>query len=382
LSNSFSTHSVSDFIEPLETFDPSDSVSSLVGRLKETRAYEGFMEESGKTSMVSIRDILAVENVATTKVSNIMHAVPSLNSDDSITYAARLMFQSGIRSLPVYTKDKLEGKVTSTSLAKNSADSNSSKVALSKIMTANPIVLDASDSMAKARSTMLKMRIDQIPILKGARLNGVITSVDIVFSFLSLPGDRDSKGDREESRFGNTASSLASGETTTNNIEDSPSKVIENMMQYSTNYSLILEAGVLKGIVTFRDFLKLLAVEGESQTIPVTIIGLPDNPLEADIVEAKFKTAVRLLQTMAPTVCGARAVIKNKEVGSGAMLHQVQVFVDGTNWHESYEASGYDVSKIFGEIDSWIRRIASRYDEKPDRKRWQNSPRHSIENQG
>jgi hypothetical protein len=121
--------------------------------------------------------------------------------------------------------------------------------------------------------------------------------------------------------------------------------------------------------VTFRDFLKLLPITGPNDEAPVSIIGLPDNPLEAELVTSKFTASVKLLQKMDPTVTGVRAVIKNKAVNSNTMLHQVKVFIDSTKWHESYEASGYDIAKVFAEIDTWIKRIASKHDYKPDRER-------------
>ena len=333
------------------------------------------MEENGKIDLVSIRDILDVESADTTNVSSIMHPVPHLNSGDSILYAASLMFRNRIRALPVYANHKLAGKITSASIIKKYVDSTGFKETLSKIMTADPTVLDASDSAAKARSIMMKRRFDQLPILKDGKLNGAITSETLVFSFLPLPVDRDSTGGWEEGRFGNSASSLAPVETTTNDIKDSPAEVLQNMLKFSN--SLFFDSGgrCVEGIVT-RDFLRLLRLEGEIQTIPVSIIGLPENPIEADLIESKFKAAVRLLQTMDPTVREAKVVIKNKEVNSSTMLHQVEVFVDGTEWHEDYEASGYEISKVFAEIDTWIRESRLDTIERPDRKKWQATRRH------
>ena len=372
---------VSDFVEPVSMFNPSDSVSHLIGTLKSSKGYEGFVEETSRTSTITLREILDVESADSTKVSALMLPVPRLNTGDSIIFAAKLMFENKLRALPVYENGKLQGKVTSPSIISRMMELNPPKDTLPKIMTPDPICLVDSDSMSKARSIMIRRKIDQLPILKAGEFIGVITSEDIVFSFLSAPLDRDSKGGREDSRFSAPVSSLASVETTTNDIKDSLSNVAQQMLRMRTNYSVILRNGSVKGIVTFRDFLKLLPITGVNEDVPVSIIGLPDNPLEAELVTSKFTASVRLLQRMDPTVSEVRAVIKNKEVNSNTMLHQVQVFIDSTKWHESYEASGYDISKVFAEIDTWVKRIASKRDYKPDRERMSSKTvRHSDGN--
>ncbi|HXQ92453.1 MAG TPA: CBS domain-containing protein, partial [Nitrososphaerales archaeon] len=297
---------VSDFVEPVSMFSPSDTVSHLIGTLKNSKGYEGFVEENSRTCTITLREILGVENADTTKVSALMLPVPRLNAGDSIVFAAKLMFENKLRALPVYENGKLQGKVTSPSIVKRLIEANPPKETLPKIMTADPICLVDSDSTSKARSMMMRRKIDQLPILKAGELAGVITSVDIVFSFLSAPLDRDSKGGREDSRFSAPVSSLASVETTSNDVKDSLSRVAQEMLRMSTNYSVITSNGSVKGIVTFRDFLKLLPIAGVNEDVPVSIIGLPDNPLEAELVTSKFTASVRLLQKMDPTVSGVR----------------------------------------------------------------------------
>jgi len=361
--------SVSDFVEPATTIDSTESVSKLIGSLKKSKGYEAFVEENEKTSTVTFREMLEVENASSTKVSKIMLAVPRLNVGDSVLYAARLMFENKLRSLPVFRNGSFEGKISSQAIIKRMQELKMFNGAVSKIMTPDPICLQGADEIGKARSLMLRRRIDQLPILREAKLDGVITSEAIVFSYLSQSPDRNSKGGSEEGRFDNRASSLASLDTTVNDVKDSSSDVVLNMLKSSTNYSVLTQNGTVSGIVTFRDFLKLLPIQNDVENIPASIMGLPENPLEAEMVTSKFRATVKILQTMDPTLTEARAIIRNKSVNSNTTLHQVQVFVDALEWHESYEASGYDLSKIFAEIDSWVRRIAGKHDRKPDRER-------------
>lgn len=364
-----SSMSVSDFIEPVTPIDPTESVSKLIGGLRKSKGYEAFVDDNDRTSAITMREILTVDDPVATRVSTIMMAVPRVNDGDSVVYAARLMFQNRLRALPVFKDGKFKGKVTSLAIVKRMEELNGIGGSVKNIMTGDPICLQDSDEIGKARSLMLRRRIDQLPILKDAKLDGVITSADVVFSYLTQTIVKDAVGATEEGRYGNPASSIASVETTVNDAKDPVSKIVMNMMNRSSNYSVILENGAVVGIVTIRDFLKLLPIEEKDDTTPVSIVGLPENPMDAELVTSKFTASVRMLQRMDPSVTEARAIIKNKQVNSNTMLHQVQVFVDALEWHESYKASGYDLSKIFADIDGWIKRIAGKHDQKPDRER-------------
>lgn len=361
--------SVSDFVEEAITVDSSELVSKLIGTLKLSRASEAFVVENERTSIVTFRELLDAEEIVTSKVSNVMLAVPRLNDGDSVVYAAKLMYQNKIRALPVFRDGEFLGKITSPSIVKRMLEQNKITGSISKLMTADPICLQYSDDVAKARSIMMRRHVDQLPILKDAKLDSVITSEVIVFSILSEDPERVPHPDPRESRLGNPAYGIAPVETITNDLKDPVSKVAKNMLDKRSNYSVILEKDTVKGVLTFRDLLKLLPVEDQKSGVPAWIVGLPENPADAEIVTSKFNASVRMLQTMDPTLTEARAIIKNKQVNSNTMLHQVQVFIDGLEWHENYETSGYDLSKIFGEIDGWIKRIASKHDRKPDRDR-------------
>jgi CBS domain-containing protein len=363
------TLTVADFVEKAITVDPSESVSKLIGNLKSSKAFEAFVNENDRTSIITFRELLDSEEVASTKVSNIMLAVPRLNEGDSVLYAAKMMYENRLRALPVFRDGKFLGKITSLAIVKRLLDNGKTNGAIRKIMTTDPIILQHSDDVAKAKSLMMRRRVDQLPILKNAKLDSVITSDAIVYSYLSEDPERVIRTNIEESRFGNTAASIASVEATSNNVTDAISKVAQNMFARKTNYSVILENDTVMGIITFRDLLKLLPIEEKDTNVPAWIVGLPENPMDAEIVTSKFTASVKTLQTMDPTLQEVRAVIKNKEVNSGTMLHQVQVFIDALEWHESYEVSGYDISKLFAEIDTWIKRIASKRDKKPDRER-------------
>ena len=104
---------------------------------------------------------------------------------------------------------------------------------------------------------MVDRRIDHLPILKQKRLTGVITSDSIVFNTLP-PIDRGEKGNLRIGRLEMDANTLSHAQTITNDVTDSLSETLGNMLKTGSNYSVILSGDEVQGIVTYRDFLKLV----------------------------------------------------------------------------------------------------------------------------
>ena len=96
------------------------------------------------------------------------------------------------RSMPIYKEKKLIGQITSPSIVAKLLDSDTPGK-ISSIMTPSPICMDVSDSVSKGRETMLKKKVDQLPVTKKGELYGILTADEIVFNLMPKP-DRDVKG--------------------------------------------------------------------------------------------------------------------------------------------------------------------------------------------
>ena len=336
--NKFIEAKVADLIEPVTTFSSTDPITSVIGHLRDSNEYDAIVEDGDKVSIVSIRDLLNVENITTEKLTRIMKQVPKTSGDDDISTAAKLMFEYRLRSLPVYNGRKLIGKITASAIAKALVDSNYTGESVARIATSYPICVDASDSAAKAKRLMVDRKIDQLPILKEKRLSGVITSDSIVFRILP-PTDRGEKGNLRIGRLEMDVLSLSKTQTITNDVADTLKETLGNMLKAGSNYSVILSSDEVQGIVTYRDFLKLLPSTPNSETIPISMVGLPEDPLQSEMAKKKFRTSVTLLSKAMPGMNEARVVIKSGETKAPRKRYQVQVFIGSADSHHSYEVS-------------------------------------------
>jgi hypothetical protein len=120
-----------------------------------------------------------------------------------------------------------------------------------------------------------------------------------------------------------------------------------------------MNTGELQGIVTFRDFMRVLRRRSDSPPLPMYIVGLPDDPFSAAAVREKFTEAVRTLQKGFPEVSEARAVIKAAETSGHRVKSQVDVLIASPKERYSYSVFSYQVADAFDQVNGWAKRLIS-----------------------
>jgi CBS domain-containing protein len=367
-SNEFQDATIADLVEPVSTFSPLDPITRAVGLLRDSGEHEVIVEDKNRVAVITIRDLLNVDNLASQKLATLMKRVPRIDRKDTLSTAAKVMFDYRIRGLPVYNDGKLAGKVTSAAIAKTLVNSNNPGESIARIATPDPICVDASDTAAKAKQLMIARKIDQLPILKNRKLSGVVTSDYIALKILP-DTDRMLKGERRGGRLDMPVNKLSQTRTITNEITDSLRETVESMISAGSNYSIIVNGDEVQGIVTYRDFFKLLPPSQVSEELPVVIVGLPNDPLQSEFAKERFRSSVKLLMRAWPHLTEARAIIKAGETKAPKRKYEVQVFLTSENSHYNYKVVNYDLAKAFEEIELWIKKLAERHGERKTAKR-------------
>jgi CBS domain-containing protein len=349
---------VTQLITESTTFRSSEPVSKMIGYLNESKMMEAFADDGdGVTSIVTIRDLLNTENLST-KISTVMHKVPRLGPNNNVSDAAALMHEFRTRSMPVYRERKFEGIITSPAVVAKLLESDTPG-RISSVMTPDPACLDVSETVSKARETMLKKKVDQLPITKDGALNGIVRSDDIVFNLLPKKA-RTMKGGQRSGRYDEGLGMFAGDDVTTNDIADSLREVYQNMSNAGSNYSVIMGTDGIAGIVTYRDFLTVLARKVTQTSIPMYIVGLPEDPFEAETARKKFTGAVELFRRSVPDITEARAVIKMGETKSPKKKYEVKVFLSHPRDRYSYSVRSFELADAFDEVNSWVKEVVQR----------------------
>lgn len=126
--------------------------------------------------------------------------VVTIDADDSMAQAIRLLKENNIRMLPVKKNEKLVGIVTDRDLKRASAsDATSldihellylvSKIKVKEIMTKDLITVPPDFTVEETAEVLLKNKISGVPVVDhGGNIVGIITQTDIFRVLISLTG--------------------------------------------------------------------------------------------------------------------------------------------------------------------------------------------------
>jgi len=106
----------------------------------------------------------------------------------SILKAMEVMRKNSIRHLPVVDGQELVGLVTEGDLRQASLLSMVDKVSIEDVMIRKPVTISPEDSIEEAAKLIFLHKIGGLPVVKGKKLVGIITIVDILLAFIQLMG--------------------------------------------------------------------------------------------------------------------------------------------------------------------------------------------------
>jgi len=366
---------VSTLISELLVVPPSTSVSAVVGLMIEKGAYEVFVE-GGRLGMVTARDLLNASNPTATKLSTTMVTAPTLSSGKTILDAARIILEHRIRAVPVVDGRRVLGQVGISSII-SAMREHMPKVSADSIMTPSPITLDERDNVSKARSLMRRRRIDHLPILSSGHLAGMVTSSHII-SYLLSPVHRVEPGAMVADTRRRTdveVGSIMDREPIKCEAQEDVRTVASTIAQRRSTYSIVAVDEEVHGIITLRDFMKLIVPPPPKSAVPVYIVGLPDDPFEAETARAKFIGSVNLLWRSFPDILEARSTIKTKDMGGERRRYEVRVHLRTTRRTFSYSEAGYDLANLYDALSDRMKRLMAQKPSKRSEPRSSGTPR-------
>ncbi|MBI4619254.1 MAG: CBS domain-containing protein [Desulfobacterales bacterium] len=126
--------------------------------------------------------------------------VITVDIDDSMKTAIKLMEDYNIRRIPVLKKDRLKGIVSYLDINRESASQANAlavselnylieKIKVKDIMSANPKTISPHDTVEEAAVVMLEQKIGSLPVIdSNGKLIGIITESDIFKVIISMTG--------------------------------------------------------------------------------------------------------------------------------------------------------------------------------------------------
>lgn len=337
-------------------------LTKVVGTLRKRNAYEAFIVDDAKIGMVSIRDILRAKHVRSRKASSLAMQIPHLTPETLVREAASVMTDYRVRALPIVKDGEAIGEITALSICKALHATTALDFTVDKVMTSHPITVHVDDPLAKAKTLMSRRNIDHLPVLQDGETVGVVLSHRLLDSI--LPPERSMK-------HGCTPETRALNRLSVKGLMEQPlicdagqktSSVLSRLIDRRKSYTLVGIGEEVQGIVTYRDFISKLLVKRRKTRVPAYIVGLPDDPFEAEAVRSKFMRAINLLKKSFPEILEARCTIKTSSPRGkrGRRRYEVKALVYTPHRMFVHSESGWDLPSIFDMISDRLKKAMTR----------------------
>ncbi|MBD3207571.1 CBS domain-containing protein [Candidatus Bathyarchaeota archaeon] len=364
-------------------FDPKDPSSKALGFLKDTGQYEVAVSSGRKVGIITVRNLLGVEQPQNTKIESIWDQVGEAQMEDPILVISDIMLTNNVRALPVISNDTIIGIISQTNIIEEMSKVSALREFKSRdILRTSPITMKPEEGIAQARRIMLDKGISHLPIVENGKIKGVVTAEHIVHNFIT-PSSKTTRGDRagaKVSRFPGQVSAIMDYQPCILNIKSNVYDVAKELTRKGKSACLMVDDNEnLIGIITPKELLSVITATKPETSLPVYIVGLTDEDfLERSIAENKVRRTVNKSLKIHPDISEVRINVKKQSVGGERTRYQLTARALGpsTSFQAKYEDWGLMESfdGVCDALDKTLRRAKKEPQKGPRRGRRRRNP--------
>jgi CBS domain-containing protein/ribosome-associated translation inhibitor RaiA len=214
--------------------------------------------------------------------------------------------------------------------------------------------MDLDEGVARARRIMLDRGISHIPVVEYGRLVGIVTARMIVHSFIT-PSSKTTTGDRvgqQTSRFPGQVAGIMDTNLCTIPQEASVLDAIKRL-NYPGKSACIMtnNSSRILGILTPREMIApILGLKAERK-LPVYIIGIEEEDFfEKAVAEEKVRRMVERVRRFHPDIMEVSVRIKRSQIKGGRSRYEVIGRALSPDGQINAEAMGWDLLEVFDEL--------------------------------
>jgi len=253
--------------------DSSDSISKLIGKLKQNNAKTALIFDHKKFKGIADTHKLIRTKIDPTevKVKKIIKHIPTLNGEESLKETVRLMYTGETRILPVIKEEQVIGIIHSQDIIQELAKTKQSKKKIKEVMTLEPTTIKQDNSVGEAISIMKEKNISRIPIVdEQNNLINIAALTDFMYKFTLRQQSKTERKARESpakrtksfkaqktdlNKF--PVKNIATPILVTASPDDTLERVIGKMERFDISSIVVKEDKKAVGIITTRDLLRL-----------------------------------------------------------------------------------------------------------------------------
>ena len=356
---------------PVSVFTPDDQASKVLGVLKKSGRYEAAVKSSKTVGLITVRDLLAVDQPEQTKVDKLWNATGSAGPYSTVFEVVQRLIDNSIRALPVIEDDEVTGIISQMDILQALSDSTELEGYPVRDMVKNPVwSLEADDSISNARKIMLNRGISHIPVTSKGKLAGIITASMIVHTFIT-PAGRATTGERgggHIQRFPGKISGFMESNPVTIGSEGNVLEALRMMIDRDKSACIIVDnESKIIGILTPRELLSPLLGLQVEEGLPVYIMGLTDEDFfEKAVAEEKVRRVVSKGLKFRPDITEVSVRIKKGKAQGNRTRYEITGRALSPNGQINATADGWDLLAVFDELCGALGKAISR--SKPVRK--------------
>lgn len=268
-------------VTKIVTVDCDSLLSEVIGKMNEQVFHEipVLDSEGGYMGLVSLDSIIKRRNLPmTARVRNLLSIPPEVTEDDNLPALAEKMLISGVRTLPVLSKNRLVGIVSRTDVVRVLSSVKELKdVSVESIMSHYPHTVKERDGINKVKSLIRELHEQIIPVVDDSdRLTGVVGIKDIalyLWGVKTLVKDGWSNG---ENYPPNIEIKSVMQPPITVLLGTSVGNAAQLMSDHNITSVIVVEGNKPVGVVTQLNLIELIASAKEREEVYVQITGLSE----------------------------------------------------------------------------------------------------------
>ncbi len=257
-----------------------DPLSKALAKFENTDTIIITDDQGNYQGMLAKKDIMKSKLAHHTKVQTLIRNVAKIEHTESVQEIARKMLESNVYELPIVDhQNKVRGTVTAERLLNKVSKGPYGKIPINTLMTTDVTTIKPDESIGKAIKIFKENRISRLPVVKKGKLIGLLTMDDIINKVLhpeQKPKGWGQHGEyiAEKKEYLKIPVEGIKSDILTMMPPDALIKdVIKKMKTYGYRGMLLGTNRQIKGLVTKKDLLEPLAVEGTPAPIVVQFAG-------------------------------------------------------------------------------------------------------------
>ena len=353
--------------------EPSETLSSVINKINRNKSYDAFCLNGKTTLSTNILSLLNAKNITTMKVAPYLSPVPYLSPNAPVQRAAHIMTHYKTREVPVVSKNQIIGVVTAKKIIQLLSSKDNKWIKANLIYTQNPITVNSDEPLSTARRIMTGRKIDHLPVIHKDKIKQVLTSSHLIEAIIPKESlGRLSKGADRIHKLESPIGNIGSARIPQCSPNDDLNKILKSMLRSDTTCCLVNLWDNLQGIITYKDILGLLATKIETQ-VPLFIVGMPEDQKDVDLITSKFNNTLKRLAKVYSEIQEAKVSIKqgrtksgsskrkSRNKGTGAGKYEISIMIT-TPHHASqiFKSVGFDLSETLEELSQKLLKTLSK----------------------